>query len=366
MKPRSSQGEGAGMWQRGVTLVELLVGLTIGLILMSGVVQLFLASKQSYSVQQAVSRVQENGRLAMEFLSRDLRSVGYLGCLTGKTIVSGTNFKNLLNNPTQFANNFGDVIVGYDNVAAGFNSVAGISPVVGTDVLVVRGPDGTGMYVDPSHNSDGNVAVTLVSTTPSACSTGNGTSYNGLCEGDILMLSNCARVLVFQATNLQLTGSDVVNVVHGASGSPGNAVSSWNTASGVGTVSPGEEVLKLQTVVYYIGTSTRTGRSGLFRRVGGGNPSEIIEDVDSMSLVYGVDTGADHVPDVYRRANAVADWTKVSAVRVQLLLSTPDQNVLPTAQTGLTFNDSQAVTTTDRRLRQIFSSTIALRNRAAH
>ncbi|RYZ81289.1 MAG: prepilin-type N-terminal cleavage/methylation domain-containing protein, partial [Moraxellaceae bacterium] len=45
--------------QKGLSLVELMIAITLGLILMSGVVKVFLNSKSTYSTQQALSRIQE-------------------------------------------------------------------------------------------------------------------------------------------------------------------------------------------------------------------------------------------------------------------------------------------------------------------
>jgi type IV pilus assembly protein PilW len=64
--------------QLGLSLVELMVALVLGLVLMSGVIQVFLSSRQTYSTNEAVSRMQENGRFALEFISRSARLAGYV------------------------------------------------------------------------------------------------------------------------------------------------------------------------------------------------------------------------------------------------------------------------------------------------
>ena len=63
--------------QRGLTIVELLVALVLSLLLLTGVVQVFLASKQTYATNEAMSVLQENGRFALEFLGRSVRLGGY-------------------------------------------------------------------------------------------------------------------------------------------------------------------------------------------------------------------------------------------------------------------------------------------------
>lgn len=63
--------------QSGLTLVEILVALVISLFLIAGVIQLFIGTKQTYRFHDAVSRLQENGRLALDTMSMDIRMAGY-------------------------------------------------------------------------------------------------------------------------------------------------------------------------------------------------------------------------------------------------------------------------------------------------
>lgn len=84
--------------QRGVTLVELMVAMVIGLFLVVVVGTVFLGSKQMYLTQDANARLQENARYAVEFFSRQLRSAGYdlidFNPLSGSlySVPSGTSF----------------------------------------------------------------------------------------------------------------------------------------------------------------------------------------------------------------------------------------------------------------------------------
>jgi len=63
--------------QRGLTLIEILVALTLSAFLIAGVIQLFIGSKQTYRGHDALSRIQENGRFALDAMSRDIRMAGY-------------------------------------------------------------------------------------------------------------------------------------------------------------------------------------------------------------------------------------------------------------------------------------------------
>ena len=64
---------------RGFSLVELMVALLITLILLAGIGQIFLSSKKSFTIQDSLGRMQENGRYAMETLAQDVRRAGFWG-----------------------------------------------------------------------------------------------------------------------------------------------------------------------------------------------------------------------------------------------------------------------------------------------
>ncbi|PCI20615.1 MAG: hypothetical protein COB62_04440 [Piscirickettsiaceae bacterium] len=65
--------------QSGLTLVELMVAMVIGLLLMAGVLQVFTANQQTYRVTENLSRVQENGRFAVDIINRFVRKAGFKG-----------------------------------------------------------------------------------------------------------------------------------------------------------------------------------------------------------------------------------------------------------------------------------------------
>ena len=63
--------------QQGVTLVELMVSMLVGVVLLSGVVAVYLGSKQSYGARGGMSILQENGRIALKRLQRGVLPAGY-------------------------------------------------------------------------------------------------------------------------------------------------------------------------------------------------------------------------------------------------------------------------------------------------
>lgn len=63
--------------QRGLSLIELMIAMVIGLILMLGVAQLFIDNKKSYTFQQNQSENQESTRYSLLFLQQTLIKAGY-------------------------------------------------------------------------------------------------------------------------------------------------------------------------------------------------------------------------------------------------------------------------------------------------
>jgi type IV pilus assembly protein PilW len=81
-----------------------------------------------------------------------------------------------------------------------------------------------------------------------------------------------------------------------------------------------------------------------------------------MQILYGQDADNDGKTDSYVSANLVASWDKVASVRISLLLSTVEDNI---ASTNLkySYEDIKDATAPDKRIRRVFTTTIAIRNR---
>lgn len=65
--------------QYGITLVELMVALVIGLVLSGAAIMIYSNSKQAFRVQVNIANVQENGRYVMQLMQEDIRLAGYWG-----------------------------------------------------------------------------------------------------------------------------------------------------------------------------------------------------------------------------------------------------------------------------------------------
>jgi len=68
---------GLGLYQRGLTLVELMVALVLAFIVIGAVYRTFTSQQRTYSIQDQVAEAQQNARVAVNILMRDLRMAGY-------------------------------------------------------------------------------------------------------------------------------------------------------------------------------------------------------------------------------------------------------------------------------------------------
>ena len=65
---------------RGFTIIEMMIALLLSLLLLAGVGQVYVSSKQSYRVAENVARLQENSRFAMNIVTREIRMAGFSPC----------------------------------------------------------------------------------------------------------------------------------------------------------------------------------------------------------------------------------------------------------------------------------------------
>lgn len=342
--------------QRGLSLIELMIAITLGLVLMAGVIQMFLSSNKVFHTQQAMSRIQENGRLAMEFMAKDIRMAGYMGCLNDSTAIDST-----LKKKSEFAYRMNIGIEGYTAPLTGSEAGMDLSPtpVSGTDILVVRSAGAAGASVTQSNNTT-KVFARNTGTVAGAC-TGNASSYSGICAGDVLIVADCFKGRVFQATGIApiTSGSTGLEITHETGQLPGNQTITWSDIE----FNAGADVLVVKHTVYFIAEGV-SGPS-LYQKNGTDTPFELLSGVEDMHLTY---SRAD-APETYQTATQLGTtaWSSPSnpvvSVRVQLLVRSLEDNVLDEKQVFVFPEGTTAQTATDRRMRQVFTNTVAIRSR---
>jgi type IV pilus assembly protein PilW len=327
-------------------MVEILIALVISLFLLGGIVQVYLANKTTYKFTEALARVQENGRFAIEFMVQDLRLAGFFGC----ALFDPEDPENIVNNLDPDGTGYDAAL--HDFVLGGVIGGTDGDGMNGSDSVTLRGSKPGQLNVVPPYNVNKSADIFV-------------TANDIVQPNDIVMVSNCRGADIFQVTNTTQSGmATMMAVVHNTgTGEPGN----YNPDNCFGgnahclSQSYGADaaLFRLQSVTYSIAPGA-SGEPSLWRSENGIN-LELIEGVEELQLLYGLDTDDDDFPNQFVTFDNVANNFDVVAVRIMLMVRSIEDQVVEDNQT-YTFNGN-TVTAADFRLRQEFSTTVALRNR---
>lgn len=333
--------------QSGLSLVELMIAITLSLLLIAGVLQIFLSSKQTYSTNNALSRVQESGRFAMDFLTQDIRNSGYKGQCLGELRPHGTI----------------DELMSLDDPIEGWNDITSattlpqnppITPAQGTDAILVKLAAGPGEINVASTNTAANNTISL------------GTNTSGVAQHAITLISDAISCDLFRNT----AATNATSVAK-AAGLP------WTHHYTTTT-----EVLPLQNATYYISANNGRPNSLVRQRLSTSTTApewiqeELVDGIQDMQIHYGI-AGVDRQVTDYVTANNVTNWDNVVAVRIDLLVVSADTGISSVAQVydrekrlicskgdeDDECDEDNSIDIPDRRLAQVFSTTIGIRNR---
>lgn len=372
---------------RGLSLIELLVSMVLGLTLATGVVQIYAGSNTTERDREARQRIQENGRFATNFLSQEIRMAGYLGCLSS---IEGATVNSILDGaPATFQPQFG--VQGWEATGTNpgvINNSANNVAVVGSNTA--EWTNGEAGHVIPTFNAVPNsdiiriwnaagTAGIVTSITEGANPAIQAESDTGIAANDFLIISDCEQADFVQACTVAADAGPATTstIALSAACNPGN-VSPAAISSVTSALAPAE-VVRLEGTVFYVGkrNDLATNPPSLFRRqlsaTGTIGPAEeLIEGVESMQILYGVNLDQDvrNTVDSYIPANLVTEFSKVISVRIGLLMQSVEDGSVPAPQTytfdGVVYDGGpgNGALPADTRVRRVFTSTISLRNRA--
>ncbi|MBX3685362.1 MAG: PilW family protein [Rhodocyclaceae bacterium] len=329
----------------GLSLIELMIAMVLGLLIMAGVASIFSANSQINRSSQNVSRVQETARTVFELMGRDLRESGVNGC--GR--ISNDSVHNVLTGAGTAAlwwANWTGGIIGYEagTVLAGIPIGAGVGGRVATSDVVHSMHGSPSVFQVVTHNT---------AAAPPVINLG-GPDLNTMQNGDIAMVCDFLMASIFQVTNNRSgTGNGLAHATGGGF-APGNASVGLGGSGLTYAYPPNANVMRLESSTWYVGNNDRPDSGGLslFRAVsrnGGGTSTapvaeEVAEGITDLQVQYLLN-GA-YVTAAAVAANA---WQNVTAVRIQLTLQGLEQE-----------RDAAGALT---RVTRQFTQVIALRNR---
>ncbi|WP_417316079.1 MULTISPECIES: PilW family protein [Gammaproteobacteria] len=316
--------------QHGLSLVELMIALVLGLLLSTGILTIFISSKQDYQVQDAVSQVQENGRFSLDFVSHDLRMAGFSGCRNDMPTA------NSIENAPPSLLNFSDGIEGYDGDNGTLPTSRFPKALAGTDAVVIYIADVGEQMVVTSHNP--NSAVIHFS------------EDHDHEPGKVMMIvdSNCSSRGIFVMTGPTNNNDNADHVVHntgntftfGSSSGVGNCTKSLkgnftcDDTSGALAIAytPGSSVFSVKSIGYYIRDPAQDSSlnaptlyrvefaSELDPNASGNVYQPLVEGISDLDILYGVYEEPAKTLE-YKQAGAVdtaAEWNQVTTVRLDI------------------------------------------------
>lgn len=324
--------------QQGVTLIELMISLTIGLIIMVAVIGAYLGASGAGRAAEAVGRMNEDGQAALTILSQQLRMAGVNPTQPDRGTATGVNALNL-------------TIPRHNNV---------------TNAFSVRGCDLQFSNI-----------TTAASTAALTC--GHSAASTG---PDSISIAYEADKYNTVATSAGLP-TDCVGT--------GITPSSFSYLKSDGSTTSTVSVYEVENR-FYIGTSTYVTNPTLYCK-GNGNSSTqqpLVENIEDMQFTYGVVNPTNAVASYisltptftatmvlgYLTANGVdtdttkltgtagtaARWSAVKTVRVCVVVRS-ENPVLDNLDSAKYLDCSGTlVSPTDRRLRRAYTTTLVLRN----
>lgn len=301
--------------RRGLSLIEVMVSLTLGLIVVGAGVTLLASARVANGVNDNLSRVSDSVRMSYDQLAREVREAGASPCdsqLATSNVLSNAQGAT----PTWWA--IADVPVeGFDDVAAFGGAAIGVAVgqrVNGTDAIVVR----YSSTIDGVRISAHAPATTRFTTT---------VTNHGLAAGDIVSVCNFNQEAVFQVSAVD-TAAGTFNHNSGV-GSPGNCSGGLGlptvcTSTGTtATFLAGAGVGRVVVAGWYVGNNGRpdTGGRSLYRVTRTG-AEEVAEGINDMQITYLVSGATDYVA-----ASVVTDWSQVTAARFDITYQSPETGV---------------------------------------
>ena len=324
--------------QKGFSLVELMIAITLALIVVGAIGYFYLGTRQAYRSTDNLSQLQENQRVALDVIARDIRMAGYVGCVN----INGSQVNVIANSPPSLTPS---TMAQIHKNGAGWTPPPGYTRVPNTDVIEVRFASGSS-NVQSQSSPTANVKIY-----------GNPANF---AAGDVLMVSDCSSTDIFRTTTVSANGG-LVTIAHASNA---NSANFFGIAPSYKVYNANATIMAFHDVSYFIGTNT-AGNPALYRfdaDVAAAAPEEIAENVENMQAQYGLDIDGDAAVDAYTTNTVIPAGANVVALQVGMAFVGTDNYVGTSNQTYYLLGAAYPAANT--RLRQAANITVVLRNQA--
>ncbi|MGE4348550.1 MAG: PilW family protein [Candidatus Berkiella sp.] len=294
----------------GYTITEMLIGLSLGALLTTSVIHIFLSIKQTTSYQQGISRIQENMQVSSILLGQWFRGAGDYGCnrLDADRALRWVGIK-------ESDIEFNRVHPVYPTTIEKLRRNSKISAATlarikeNTDIILMHRIRQFYTLSDYEDAQDGKVSVL------------GQPSYN---KDDVVFLTDCQSIDVFKvAKDVNAHAQQRTTNIH---------IHLGNQSSLSKLYPPSARLGKLESELIYIGDTARKNQKGnpifaLYATDLNGRTLELVEGAEEMSVEF---CCAPETKQYYPQAMWKPEH-KINAVRISLLLSSvEDAQSIPT------------------------------------
>ncbi|MBN9289236.1 MAG: hypothetical protein BGO43_01390 [Gammaproteobacteria bacterium 39-13] len=284
---------------KGMTLVELMISVTLGVIVVGASLQVFLTFKQVYMTQQGLARIQENARILNMILGEVIQASGNIGCNAFREDISFYVPPHIDSihfglERTQRIRGISIEALKSDPISYRLLSKR-ISP--DSDILWVKTIKKNRSLIHPASFLD---AVLWIKGPPK------------LYKNQILCLSDCSHadfIKVYEDVNRGDRYSSVPIKIF-----PGALSKQYGQGASIGVLS---------STFFYVGKTNRNNQNGypvmaLYSTDLNGRTLELIEGVEHFEVRYGVKVKE---KIIYFAHHQVSSWQEVVSVRILALLN---------------------------------------------
>ncbi|NND91534.1 MAG: hypothetical protein HKN42_11785 [Granulosicoccus sp.] len=365
----------------GLSLIELMIAMTLGLILIAGMIAVFAGNKRSADLNSAMSDIQENARFALNNMASEIRMSGFQGCMDLNSAKPTLLGNSLPTTDLQLTAAMGSVIGGANlwtpAPPPGFVT-ANHDAIPGTHALTLQyGSPATFPLLNTV--GTGGIPDTLgpvvVDTTP-----GISREDFNLKAGDYAVIGDCNGADIFRVSSVT-NGANSATIGHAASANSSGAFSRIYAGGANSTT----KLMRFVSSVYYVGDTGITNDQGdsitalYMQSLPYGNPvlnppTELVRGVEDMRLTFGIRTGAQSLTYVLP-TDPLYDPRQIESIRIGLLMNSFDRIAQDDdtnsyiiagqliAAKGSTDTNAAGEHEKDRRYRLAFNTTVKVRNR---
>ena len=366
---------------RGFSLVELMLSVTLGLILTTGIFTVYVNNRHSATLNEAMASMQEGLRYGVRVLEDDVRMAGYQGCVDANTSLVNVIALDSPSDDLMRTAISGSVIQSnaswlpapeLGSGSSAFSLPTSVTPRAGTHTLAVQ-------YAKPPGSALSQVQQ--IAGTPNSRGPLQLINAIDVTTGDLALVSTCDAGEIFTVSAATTAADESMSLSHGAAR---NLQGSFQQVYGIDSQIAQTIVLPFVTRVYFVADSGDDKPDGtplyaLYQQTMpfdeiNNPPVMLIEGVENMRVQFGIGN-SDSAVQYVSADSAVYDPDSIRSVRVGLLVSSYDaiadeSDTKTYVLAGTSISASGSGTTTsadtyadDNRFRFAANTTAAVRNR---